>query len=114
MTAIANDNDLGDRALQATAFLLCCFAILLPLHFSGWFANSMDDFPVSPLPFSHLENDSMGRPPQPFQILYSSHNRAMMRYDGYFYLLRPGDVLPDGRHVKSFERDGETWIADIR
>lgn len=113
MTAIANDNDLGDRALQATAFLLCCFAILLPLHFSGWFSNGANDFPISAVSLSPLDEGSV-RAPQPFQILYSSHNRAMMRYDGYFYLLRPGDVLPDGRHWENFESSGDTLVAEIR
>lgn len=43
-----------------------------------------------------------------FTLVYAAEERAMLLYAGYYHLIKPGDVLPDGRRVVAISRTG--WI----
>lgn len=43
-----------------------------------------------------------------FTLVYATEERALLLYAGYYHLIRPGDVLPDGRRVVTISRKG--WI----
>lgn len=45
---------------------------------------------------------------QNFTLAYATDERAMLLYAGYYHLIKPGDVLPDGRRVVAISRRG--WI----
>jgi hypothetical protein len=105
------DTDLTDIVLQAIGLLLCGLALLLPLYYSQWFSDSSDTFSAAQVLSPTVQEDSLAPTPAHFEILHSAHQRGLMRYNGYVYLLRPGDVLPDGARVSEFQKQDGRWIV---
>ncbi|HEV7308560.1 hypothetical protein [Ensifer sp.] len=46
-----------------------------------------------------------------FQILFSDGDRGLMVYEGYVYVVRLGDKLPDGRRTIGFQKRDGNWTA---
>lgn len=90
--------DTADVALWLGGFILCGFALLLPLYHALSGNDERSSFDRS-VPLS----TQGGRPPMParFELLYSENQRGLMLFDGYIYLLRQGDMLPDGSRFGS-------------
>lgn len=46
-----------------------------------------------------------------FQILFSDGDRGLMVYEGYVYVVRLGDKLPNGRRMIGFQKRDGNWAA---
>lgn len=46
--------------------------------------------------------------PPAFEILYSNGDQGLMVYEGYVYVVRLGDKLPNGRRMIGFQNGTET------
>lgn len=44
-----------------------------------------------------------------FEILFSDGDRGLMVYEGYVYVVRLGDKLPDGRRTIGFQKRDGNW-----
>lgn len=54
------------------------------------------------------ESVSVDRPPN-FEILFSDGDRGLMVYEGYVYVVRLGDKLPNGRRMIGFQKRDGNW-----
>ncbi|WP_158665221.1 hypothetical protein [Ensifer adhaerens] len=52
----------------------------------------------------------MVRPPS-FEILFSDGDRGLMVYEGYVYVVRLGDKMPNGRRMIGFQKRDGNWAA---
>jgi hypothetical protein len=90
--------DTADVALWLGGLILCGFALLLPLYH----ALSGNDERSSSGRSVPLSTQGGGQSmPARFELLYSENQRGLMLFDGYIYLLRQGDMLPDGSRFGS-------------
>lgn len=46
-----------------------------------------------------------------FEILFSDGDRGLMAYEGYVYVVRLGDKLPNGRRTIGFQKRDGNWSA---
>lgn len=113
-----NDTDLTDIALRAAGLFLCGFALLLPLYYSPWLASEVDRLYLSYAPSDAILEERPSTPPRldiaaptHYEIMHSAHRRGLMLYDGYVYLLRQGDILPDGSPFGNFTSDTTGEVA---
>ena len=113
MTVIIRGN--GDKALtkivlKPLSLLLGAFALFLVLYHSQWFIGKSEAAHSTRARTPSLKEIN---PPQSthFEILYSAKQRGLMLYNGYVYLLRQGDVLPDGGRVREFQLQDGRWVA---
>ena len=49
--------------------------------------------------------------PPSFEILYSNGDQGLMVYEGYVYVVRLGDKLPNGRRMIGFQKRDGNWNA---
>lgn len=49
--------------------------------------------------------------PPSFDILYSNGDQGLMVYEGYVYVVRLGDKLPNGRRMIGFQKRDGNWNA---
>jgi hypothetical protein len=49
--------------------------------------------------------------PPAFEILYSNGDQGLMVYEGYVYVVRLGDKLPNGRRMIGFQKRDGNWNA---
>lgn len=110
---VASRADIGteivssDRLMQVAGLLLCTVAALLPLYYSPLWSGAREEAPAS-LAIGSAQSTTAVEPPS-FDIVFGANRHAMMRYRGYLYLLKTGDELPDGRHVREFVQQGDGW-----
>ncbi|HEV7317407.1 MAG TPA: hypothetical protein VGO04_02190 [Ensifer sp.] len=46
-----------------------------------------------------------------FEILFSDGDRGLMVYEGYVYVVRLGDKLPNGKRTIGFQKRDGNWAA---
>lgn len=98
--------DSADIGLRLGCLLVCGLAVLLPLYY----AFTGKDEGSSPVRSVPLPTPSV---PIQFEMLYSENQRGLMLFDGYIYLLRQGDVLPDGsRFGNASSQTGESPVKE--
>lgn len=46
-----------------------------------------------------------------FEILFSDGDRGLMVFEGYVYVVRLGDKLPNGKRMIGFQKRDGNWAA---
>ncbi|WP_173519838.1 hypothetical protein [Ensifer sesbaniae] len=68
---------------------------------------------VAAIDLSGTPTDAGASPNKPpsFEILYSNGDQGLMVYEGYVYVVRLGDKLPNGRRMIGFQKRDGNWNA---
>lgn len=93
---------LGRSVVKEKVQLVVGAAVLSVLSFSGsaMMVLSYKDGANSANGIRATQIAPLRKPnPDDYAIIFVNHDRMLMRYDGYIYYLRAGDVLPNGSKI---------------
>ncbi|MBD9557972.1 hypothetical protein IB277_24155 [Ensifer sp. ENS07] len=95
----------------AGALLLFVIAAAASLYYlSGAKEPSSEIAAIAPAVTGAEVDAAMMQSPN-FQILFSDGDRGLMVYEGYVYVVRLGDKLPNGRRMIGFQKRDGNWAA---
>ncbi|WDZ80522.1 hypothetical protein PWG15_22330 (plasmid) [Ensifer adhaerens] len=91
--------------------LLCAAALASSLYYLVGPQNVPSE--VAAIDPSGAPTDAGASPNNPpgFEILYSNGDQGLMVYEGYVYVVRLGDKLPNGRRMIGFQKRDGNWNA---
>ncbi|WP_077963017.1 hypothetical protein [Ensifer adhaerens] len=91
----------------AGALLLCGTAAATSLYYLTGAKEPSSE--IAALASAEAERPMMRSPN--FEILFSDGDRGLMVYEGYVYVVRLGDKLPNGRRMIGFQKRDGNWAA---